>query len=164
MKIEPGKIVTISFDLCTASGEIIESSDISGPVSFMHGKGTMLPGVDAHLQGLDEGEEKTFDLQPKEAFGRVEDAPEKRIPKAEFPASVKLEPGASFEAGVPGGQTIRLQVKAVEGDEVVTAMLHPLAGQTVSMSVKVIKVREATDKEREAGRAMVKPPPPPPKG
>jgi FKBP-type peptidyl-prolyl cis-trans isomerase SlyD len=162
MSVAPGKIVTMSFDLMTSEGEIIETSDISGPVSFMHGKGTMLPGVDDELVGLGEGEEKTFDLPPEKAFGRREDAPTKRIAKAEFPESIPLEPGSGFEAGMPGGQTIRLEVVEVDGDEVVTRMLHPLAGQTVSMTVRIVKVREATAKEVEAGRAIVAPPAPPP--
>lgn len=164
MNIEPGKIVTMSFDLCTAGGEIVESSDISGPVSFMHGKGTMLPGVDKNVDGLGEGEEKTFELPPEDAFGTEANAPEKRIHKNEFPGGTPPEVGTTFEAGMPGGQTIVLKVQGVDGDEVVTKMMHPLTGQTLSMSVKILTVREPTDKEREAGRALVKPPPPPPKG
>ncbi len=161
MSVAPGKIVTMSFDLCTADGEIVESSDISGPVSFMHGKGTMLPGVDKNLDGLGEGEEKTFELPPAEAFGTEEAAPEKRINIKEFPGAQAPPVGSSFEAGAPGGQTIVLKVKAVEGDEVVTKMMHPLTGKTLSMSVKIISVREPTAKEQEAGRAIVAPPPPP---
>jgi FKBP-type peptidyl-prolyl cis-trans isomerase SlyD len=42
-------------------------------------------------------------------------------------------------------------------------MLHPLAGQTIGMSVRIVGVRAATSKELEVGKAMVKPPPPPPK-
>jgi FKBP-type peptidyl-prolyl cis-trans isomerase SlyD len=164
MAVAPGKIVTMSFDLMTSEGEIVETSDISGPVSFMHGKGQMLPGVDSNVEGLAEGEEKTFELPPEQAFGKREDAPTKRIAKSEFPEAVPLEPGSGFEAGMPGGQTIRLEVVEIDGDEVVTRMLHPLAGQTLSMTVKIVKVRDATAKEVEAGRAIVAPPAPPPKG
>ena len=39
MKIETGSVVTIAYDICTEDGEIVESSEISGPVTFVQGKG-----------------------------------------------------------------------------------------------------------------------------
>jgi FKBP-type peptidyl-prolyl cis-trans isomerase 2 len=41
-------------------------------------------------------------------------------------------------------------------------MMHPLAGQTISMTINVVGVRAATAAEQEAGRAISAPPPPPP--
>ena len=163
MKIAPGIVVTLAYDITTESGEIVESSDISGPITFMHGKGALIPGLDKRLEGLEAGDDKQFDIPPEEAFGTEESAPSKLIPKAEFPASVPLKAGSAFEADMPGGQTIRLVLKEVRDDEVEVKMVHPLAGQSVSMSVSIKSVRPATAAEQEAGRAIVRPPAPPPK-
>jgi FKBP-type peptidyl-prolyl cis-trans isomerase SlyD len=161
MKIAPGSVVTIAYDICTEDGEIVESSDINGPVTFMQGKGAIIPGLDAKLVGMEEGEERSFTFPPEEAFGRVEDAPRRVIARKEFPKDAKLEKGVAFDAGIPGGHRIRLEVAEIADDQVTVRMIHPLAGKTVSMSVEVHKVREATPAERESGKVILTPPPPP---
>ena len=89
-------------------------------------------------------------------------APRKQLTRKEFPADALLQVGAEFDAGIPGGQRIKLVVHEISGDVVTVRLVHPLAGQTVSMSVKVLGVREATAAELQSGKALVKPPPPPP--
>ena len=163
MKIAPGKVVTLTYDLCRADGEIIESSDISGPVSFIHGRGAIIKGLDRRLENMEEGQEATFVFPPPEAFGHPQDGPTKEIPRGEFPAAVEVEPGTRFEANMGGGQTVMLEVLAAKESTVTVRFIHPLAGQTVSMSIKIETVREATASERETGRVQSKPPPPPPK-
>lgn len=163
MKIESGTVVTLAYDITTSEGEIVESSDISGPISLLHGVQTLIPGLSKHLEGLEAGAEETFEFPPEEAFGTVDDAPTNVMQRNEFPEGTKFEVGSKFVAKMPNGQPLHLAVKEVSDDTVTVAMIHPLAGQTIGMSVKITNVRAATAKEKEAGRAMVKPPPPPPK-
>lgn len=162
MKVEAGSVVTITYDICNAQGEIIESSQLSGPISFLVGKGAIIKGLDKRVIGMAKGEDKSFDIPPEEAFGLPEDAPTRELPRTEFPEDAKLAKGLRFEAGVAQGQTIVLEVVESDDDKVVVRMLHPLAGQTISMSVTVVNIREATSAEKEAGRAISAPPPPPP--
>ncbi len=162
MKAESGSVVTLTYDITSTEGEIIESSDLSGPVAFLLGKGAIIKGLDEQVIGMDKGEEKSFVLPPEKAFGTIEDAPKRELPRNEFPKDAQLDPGLRFEAGVGGGQKIVLEVVSANDEVVVTKMLHPLAGQTLSMSVKVVGVRAATAAETEAGRAISAPPPPPP--
>jgi FKBP-type peptidyl-prolyl cis-trans isomerase SlyD len=164
MKIATGTVVTLAYDICDAEGEIIESSDLSGPISFLAGSAGLIPGLDKRLEGLAEGDERDFQFPPEEAFGRPEDAPTKDLQRTEFPADAKLSAGLRFEAGTPTGQKIVLEIVEHDDAKVTVRMMHPLAGQKIGMSVKVVGVREASKAEREAGRAISKPPPPPPKG
>ncbi len=163
MKVEPGVVVTLAYDITTADGEIVENSDISGPISILHGAQALIPGLDKRLEGLVEGDEKTFEIPPEEAFGTVDTAPTNTMSKAEFPAGTEFEVGGGFVASLPNGQPLHLRVKEVGEDTVTVAMLHPLAGKAINMSVRIVGVRAATAKEKELGKAMVKPPPPPPK-
>ena len=57
MKIEAGKVVTLTYDITDEQGEIIESSDLSGPVSFLVGKGAIIKGLDSRIIGMTEGDE-----------------------------------------------------------------------------------------------------------
>jgi FKBP-type peptidyl-prolyl cis-trans isomerase SlyD len=163
VKISPGTVVKIEYAILTDAGEIVESSDLSGPLTFIHGRSGLLPGLDRALFGMGAGDEKQFTFGPRDAFGTIEDAPEKIIARSEFPADANLEPGTEFEAGVPGGSTIRLRVEESGKDAVRVKMIHPLADQPVTVSVKVLHVRPATSVEQASGR-VGSPPPPPGKG
>lgn len=163
MKIETGVVATLAYDITTAEGEIVENSDISGPISLLVGAQSLIPGLDSRIVGLVAGDEKTFEIPPAEAFGTTETAPTNEMNKAEFPAGTKFEIGQGFEANLPNGQAIYLKITKVDDERVTVAMLHPLADKVLIMSVRIVGVRAATAKEKEAGKAMVKPPPPPAK-
>ena len=91
----------------------------------------------------------------------LRNAPTKTLARKELPEG-ELEIGAAFEATVGAGQTIKLVVHEVQGDDaVVVKLVHPLADQEIGMSVKVLGVRAATAAEKTAGKAMTAPPPPP---
>ena len=161
MKIAEGTVVTLAYDITSSSGEIIETSDISGPVTFMAGNSGLIKGLDARLVGMEEGQDETFTFKPEEAFGTLANAPTKTLARRELPEG-NLEPGIAFEATVGGGQTIKLVVHEVQGDDaVVVKLVHPLADQEIGISVKVLAVRVATAAEKAAGKAMTAPPPPP---
>jgi len=154
MKIAPGTIVAMEYELATDTGEVVESSAKRGTLIFMHGKGVMLPGLDKRLEGMAEGHKEVLELTPEEAFGRFETAPEKTIARSEFPAKIDLKPGLAFAADLPGGHTIQLVVKTADEREVVVRMVHPLADKTLKMSVEIKSVRDATAEERSAGKAL----------
>jgi FKBP-type peptidyl-prolyl cis-trans isomerase 2 len=160
MQVAPDTVVTLSYDICNQAGEIIESSDISGPISFLAGRSGLIPGLDKRLQGLEAGTESTFEFPPEEAFGRLEDAPTRTIGRTEFPTGAALQVGSEFEAGTGGGQTIKLRVVDANADEVTVRLVHPLAGQKITMSVRVEAVRVATAAERDSGKVQSAPPPP----
>src|SRR5690606_24066683 len=117
------------------SGEIIESSDISGPITFIHGRSGLIPGLDKQPLGLEAGAERTFEFPPEEAFGRVEDAPTRTFAREEFPPDAELSVGSEFEARLPTGRPIQLRVVSVSEAELTAAVVHPLAGQRIGMSV-----------------------------
>lgn len=161
MKIAEGTVVTLAYDITSAQGEIIETSDISGPITFMAGNSGLIKGLDARLLGMEEGQDETFTFEPSEAFGTTADAPTRTLARKELPEG-EIKAGAAFEATVGNGQTIKLVVQDVQGDDaVVVKLVHPLADQQIGMSVKVLGVRAATGAEKAAGKVMTAPPPPP---
>ena len=163
MQIAAGTVVTLDYDLCKEDGEIIESSDLSGPITFVHGSSGLIKGLDARLTGLSAGEERDFQFTPEEAFGRAADAPQRELPRSEFPPGADLQVGQRFEAGVPGNASAKivLEIVSTSAEAVTVRMLHPLVDQSLRMSIRVIAVREATKAEQESGRAINRPPPPP---
>lgn len=156
MKVGANTVVTLSYDVFREDGEIIESSGLSGPVSFVHGNSKLLRSLDERLTGMENGQEATFEFSPEQAFGKADDGPTKLISRKEFPAGTDLKVGAVFEAGMPGGQKIQLKVLEAKPEAVLVRMIHPLAGQKIAISVKIVGVRLATREERESGVAMAR--------
>ena len=137
MKIAEGTVVTLAYDITSESGEIIETSDISGPITFMAGSSGLIKGLDARLMGM--GGRSGPDLHLRARGGLRHDRRRAdQDPGAQGTPRRDLEPGVAFEATVGNGQTIKLVVHEVQGDEaVVVKLVHPLAGQNIGMSVKV---------------------------
>jgi FKBP-type peptidyl-prolyl cis-trans isomerase SlyD len=115
MKIAPGVAVEIEYELKVKGGAVIESSERTGRLRYVHGDGKMLPGLEKRLEGLGPGDEA----------------------KGEIPAR------AVFEAKDPtSGAPIRFKMLTVEADVVKVRLLHPLVGQDLEYQVRVIAVRD----------------------
>ena len=115
MKVKEGKLVTLEYTITTEQGELIESSIGRGePLTFIFGNDCGLPaGVTESLLGLEENEEKSFNVPPEKAFGTVESGPTMKLPKSAFPTETEIKVGASFEGTMPNSdQTVKFVVLA----------------------------------------------------
>ncbi len=138
VKIEKGRRIRLKVEL-TAGSDVIEKS----VVEFVQGGGTMLPGIEAVLVGLEPGATKEGVLPAKEAFGNPKMHPTKKMKRSEFPADAKLEVGTRFAAkSADNGLDIVLQIEKVSGAEVETRLVHPLADKDISYKVEVIQVTD----------------------
>ncbi len=143
MKVEEGKQITLEYTITTKQGEMIESSvGRDKPLVFAFGGESGLPvGITEGLLGMEENEEKEFDIPPEKAFGTVDSGPTKVMPKGEFPADADIKVGASFEAYVPqSDETVKFVVTENLGDRVVVRLIHPLAGKMLHIQAKILKV------------------------
>jgi FKBP-type peptidyl-prolyl cis-trans isomerase SlyD len=144
MNVGPGKVIRIDCELVRAEGgEVIESSRKTGPVEYKHGTGQMLAGLEARLEGLGVGDEKSGVIPAAEAFGTEESQPTMTISRAEFPKDAKVEVGAQFEAKGPLNTPVTLKVISADDEaKTITArVVHPLAGKDVEFRVKVLSIR-----------------------
>jgi FKBP-type peptidyl-prolyl cis-trans isomerase 2 len=144
------RIVTLDYELRIAGGDLLESSAQRGPLRFVSGTGQLLPALEAIIDTLGPGQEKSGVLPAKQAFGDVTQLPIKTIPRREFPATEKLEPGRTFQARAAGGEAIQFMIVEAGKDAVQVRYLHPLHDKDLAYRVKVVTVEDAT-----------RPPPPP---
>jgi FKBP-type peptidyl-prolyl cis-trans isomerase 2 len=149
MKVDQGKMVTLEYTITTEKGEMIESSAGRGaPLAFLYGKSGVIPGLDEEIAGMEEGEEKEFDLPPEKAFGTVESGPVIDIPRNRLPADAKVAVGSMFQADLAGNsQTINMVVLEDRIDAIKVRVIHPLAGKTIHVKAKILSVRDARPEE-----------------
>ena len=89
MKIEKGRRVTLKVDLSVAGGQQLEKSQ----VEFIQGAGTMLPGLENVLEGLEKGAKRDGVIKAKDAFGNPSMHPLKKMKRSEFPKDAEAPAG-----------------------------------------------------------------------
>lgn len=152
MQIAHNSVVTISYSLFDAQGELIEKSP--SPVTYLHGGyDNIFPLVEQALQGKGAGDTIKIKLEPEDAFGDYDENLLRVEPRAQFPET--LEVGMQFE-GIPGDapdeeETEIFTVTDIADDKVVLDANHPLAGLALMFECEVLEVREASEEEVDHG-------------
>ncbi|HEU0033225.1 MAG TPA: FKBP-type peptidyl-prolyl cis-trans isomerase [Kofleriaceae bacterium] len=138
MKIEKGRRVTLKVDLAVAGGETLEKKT----VEYIHGGGTMLPGLETVLAGLEKGAKREGVIKAADAFGNKSMHPVKTMKRTEFPKDAKLTVGEKFVAKGADGMNVILLVEKIEGDSLQVRFVHPLADKDIKYSVEVVQVSD----------------------
>jgi FKBP-type peptidyl-prolyl cis-trans isomerase 2 len=157
VEIKQGEKVRLEYELKVKGGAIIESSQKTGPIVYVHGAGKMLPGLEKRLEGMAIGDEKRGVIPAAEAFGTEETLPTREVLRKEFPTGEQLTVGREFAARDPSGQDVSFRIVKIDGDKVTVRFLHPLAGKDIEFYVKVLMIDDPASRKR----AAVAPPPPP---
>lgn len=147
MKVQDKTVVSIHYTLTSKDGVELDSSKDREPLTYLHGTGSIIPGLEQALEGTEEGQNVNVELEPDDAYGPVNDDLVQAVPKEAFEDVEKVEPGMQFQARGPDGSTQRITVVDVAEDSVTVDGNHPLAGQTLNFDVTVEDVREATEDE-----------------
>ena len=149
--IGKNSVVSVNYKLTDDDGTVLDSSDGSKPLMYLHGAGNIIPGLEKALVGKGEGDSLKVRIEPAEAYGDVNPDGIKTIERAAFEGVESIEAGMMFEAKSPDGKTQQIMVKKVEGDEVTIDINHPLAGVTLNFDIQIVGVREATKEELDHG-------------
>jgi FKBP-type peptidyl-prolyl cis-trans isomerase SlyD len=148
MQIAESSFVTIHYTLTDAKGEVLDSSegpDGGEPLSYVHGRGMIVPGLEEALTGKSEGDQLKVTVSPEDGYGQRQEVLIQKVSRDEFPDG-DLEVGMRFRSHGPGGARI-VTITALDEDMVTLDGNHPLAGATLNFDVKVVSVREATEKD-----------------
>ena len=149
MNITKDTAVTINYKIheLLNGGIAIKLLD-KGDVAYLHGGyGNIFDKVEAALDGKSKGDTVTIDLAVEDGFGARDESLLRTIPKAEFPAGVKV--GGQLRGTNDQGQPQLFNVVKIKGQEVLLDGNHPLAGFALRFSCVVNDVRAATPEEIE---------------
>jgi FKBP-type peptidyl-prolyl cis-trans isomerase SlpA len=138
--IERTSRVTLYYRLGLTDDDILEDNFDDEPMTITLGRGEMAEGLELALIGLISGDEQTIDIGPDLAFGYVDEALIRSLPRIEFDPELELEAGLIIEFANEDGDTLPGTILDFNEDEVRVDLNHPLAGQTVRYSVKIVAV------------------------
>ena len=139
--INTGSEVLFHFSIKLSDGSVADSTKVSGkPAKLVMGDGSLTPGFEACLLGLEAGQEASFTLPPEQAFGMPNPDNIYYVDREKFGADVTPEEGAIIAFGQPDGSELPGVIRSVAGQSVTVDFNHPLAGQTLTFDVEIIDV------------------------
>lgn len=148
MQIARDAVVMIHYTLKNDAGEVLDSSAGHDPLAYLQGHGSIIPGLEAALEGKVAGDKVQATVAPENAYGLKEPGLVQQVPRRAFQGEVRK--GMQFTAQTEGGPRT-VVVTRVQGDMVTVDGNHPLAGETLHFDVEVTEVRVATEEELAHG-------------
>jgi FKBP-type peptidyl-prolyl cis-trans isomerase SlyD len=150
MLVEKNRVVTLHYSLLDEQGSVLESSAGRAPLSYLHGKGNIIPGLERALAGKSAGDKVEVTVAPEQGYGGRDERLVQIVPRSRFTEGAALMPGMQVRATGPQGPRL-VTVVRVERDFVTVDGNHPLAGRTLHFSVEIAEVRKATHEEVSHG-------------
>jgi FKBP-type peptidyl-prolyl cis-trans isomerase SlyD len=150
MQVGDNKVVSIHYTLKNENGEVLDSSENREPLSYIHGQGNIIPGLENALTGAESQAEIDVTVTPEEGYGERHEQLIQDVPMSAFEGVDEVKPGMQFQAQTESGPRV-ITVQEVGEEEVKIDGNHPLAGETLHFKVKVDEVRDASDEEIEHG-------------
>ena len=150
MNVTKNSVVTIDYILTAPDGEVLDTSEGGEPLVYVHGTGSIVPGLEAELEGKSSGHRFDVKIAPGEGYGERDERLVHQVSRAKLPPNIELEVGTQLQARGPDGDWI-VTVVALAGDRVTLDGNHPLAGMPLHFVGEVKGVREATREELAHG-------------
>ena len=155
MKIEQNKVVEFCYEL-EVDGQIVDQTSKERPLEYIHGTGSLLPKLEAHIEGMEPGTAFDVTLSPADGYGEVDPDRIIDLPKAAFEVNGEvredlLVPGNTIPMMNSMGGVIPGVVVEVTADTVKMDLNHQMAGKTLHFKGEILTVREATEKELAEG-------------
>ena len=155
MKISVNKFVSLSYDLHVGEGdnlELMEKATPENPLEFIFGTNSMIEAFEKNLEGLSQDDSFSFTLQPEEAYGDYDDERVVELPKNIFEVDGKIDESVVFEGNtIPmmdsNGNRLNGSVVEVKDSVVTMDFNHPLAGEVLNFTGKILSVRDASAEE-----------------
>ena len=146
MNIEDKKVVSFHYTLRDEHGKQLESSREGDPMTYLHGAGNIIPGLEKAMAGKVAGDQFEARVEPAEAYGERDENGVQRIPAKHFKQAGRLEPGQMVALQTRQGPRQVMVVK-VGRFNVDIDTNHPMAGLSLTFDVEVTDVRDATAEE-----------------
>jgi len=139
------------YTLKDAQGEVLDSSEGQEPLTYLHGAGNIIIGLEEQLTDKNVGDQVNAVVSPEKGYGQPVDALIQTVPKEAFGAEIdNVAVGMRFQAETEQGP-VPVVVTAMDSTTVTVDGNHPLAGKELHFDVTIESVREATQEEIEHG-------------
>lgn len=146
MTVDKHKVVTLEYTLKNNEGEVLDTSMGRAPLVYLHGVGTLIPGLENELHGKSAGEKLNITIQPEDAYGRRNDNLIRVVEKSGFQGDEEMMVGMQVQLETDQGPAIAT-ISDIDGEKVTLDMNHPLADMILNFDIELVEVRDANAEE-----------------
>ena len=144
-KAKKDDYVTVEYEGTLGDGEIFESSEDNGPLSFVIGQNSVFPSFEEAVIGMAPGESKTALVGSKESYGPRREELVQTINRTALGDQVDPQPGTVISMKMEQeGQEHQVPAMIVEvnDDQVTIDYNHPLAGRDLHYKITLQSIDE----------------------
>lgn len=138
-KVKKGDKVKAHYKGTLADGTEFDNSAGGDPIEFEVGSGSLIPGFESAVVGMECGEKRTFTVPADEAYGPRRDELLLTIPKDEVPPDLDAEVGDSLVLE-RNDQEIQVTVKNISDTGLTLDANDPLAGKDLVFEVEIVEI------------------------
>lgn len=151
-RIDNDVVVTLNYRLTLDDGELVEESDPSDPLVYLHGHDNIIPGLENALTGLGSGETKQVIVEAADAYGEYDEEDVEEVMLDELPDDFKPEVGMILEVSDEDdeGELVGI-ITEITDESLMLDLNHPLAGKRLHFDVTIIELRNAEPEELAHG-------------
>lgn len=147
MIIAKEKVVTINYSLIDENGDIIDSSEVSEPFTYVHGMEQTLPGIEEVLNGKETGFKYDGIIPCESAYGKKDDEFLIPVPKEDFENHEEFKVGMHLSIVNNYGEEQEMEIVAIDDKNITIDANSPYADMDIKFKCEVLEVRDATEEE-----------------
>jgi FKBP-type peptidyl-prolyl cis-trans isomerase SlyD len=156
-QVGPDAFVTLAYVLYGEDGDVLDSTDEDEPLSYLHGYGQIVAGLERRIEGMAQGDARSVIVPAAEAYGEYHREAVLEVERSDFPDPGNIVVGDEYVAESDDGEMVPMTVLEVNDDNCIVDTNHPLAGETLRYEITVLDVRPATDSEIRAAEETLLP-------
>ncbi|MCB9096119.1 FKBP-type peptidyl-prolyl cis-trans isomerase [Arcobacter aquimarinus] len=138
MAIKNNQVISMQYEL-KVNGNLIESNLDGDSIEFVFGSGDIVPGLEARIIDMNEGESKDIKVPAIEAYGNYDENLSEIVPIEEF-EGIDLQIGMILEGENENGELFKATVSDVTKENVTVDYNHPLAGNDLDFKIVINKI------------------------
>ena len=135
--VKEGSKVKVHYTGKLEDGKVFDTSIDKDPIEVVLGEGTLIKGFEAGLMGMNIGEKKTIEVEPKDAYGDYVEGRIQEVEKSKLPEDIKV--GMVLQATTEVGSMV-ITIKEIKEDTAILDANHPLAGKKLIFDLDVVEV------------------------
>jgi peptidylprolyl isomerase len=112
----------------------------SGPLEFVVGEGSVIPGFDQAVVNLAPGECKTVTIPVAQAYGERNEEMVAVVNRTDLPADLNPELGMQLEVTQEEGGSFSVLVTELNEQTVTLDANHPLAGRELTFDIQLLEI------------------------
>ena len=133
-----GNTVKVHYTGTLEDGTVFDTSVEREPLEFTLGEGTLIPGFEEALKGMQVGQSKTVTIPAEDAYGPHIDDLVLVIERDQLPEDLDPKVGQQLQIQQTSGETTVVLVTDVSETTITVDANYPLAGKDLIFEIELI--------------------------